>query len=126
MPAPSILQQGPSPSLNSDSSAVPVLSGGLEGYEIGQAIGKGGYAIVYRGKRKSDGLLVAIKRCVKGASAACNSYSLIDQLSRALVALSLRQELASFLAHVHVGLTLLRWLQRSVIAVSRKCTFCSS
>ena len=31
-------------------------------YEVGKAVGKGGYAVVYKGTRRSDGLTVAIKQ----------------------------------------------------------------
>lgn len=64
MPIQSILQQDSKPLSGSDDQPVPILPGGLDNYEQGQAIGKGGYAVVYRGKRKSDGLFVAIKRQV--------------------------------------------------------------
>ncbi|WIA30784.1 hypothetical protein OEZ86_000843 [Tetradesmus obliquus] len=41
---------------------VPIVTGGLADYDVEQAIGKGGYAVVYKGRRKSDGQVVAIKR----------------------------------------------------------------
>jgi NIMA (never in mitosis gene a)-related kinase len=41
---------------------VPFVTGGLADYDVEQAIGKGGYAVVYKGRRKSDGQVVAIKR----------------------------------------------------------------
>eukprot|EP00775_Hariotina_reticulata_P005831 gene5831-6072_t len=44
------------------AETVPVVAGGLSSYEIGPAIGKGGYAVVYKGIRRQDGLVVAIKR----------------------------------------------------------------
>jgi NIMA (never in mitosis gene a)-related kinase len=53
----SILQQN-----YSKDGTVPVVTGGLAGYDVEQAIGKGGYAVVYKGRRKSDGQVVAIKR----------------------------------------------------------------
>lgn len=31
-------------------------------YDVGKAVGKGGYAVVYKGTRRSDGLTVAIKQ----------------------------------------------------------------
>lgn len=62
MPIQSILQQEPGSAQTNDPNVVPIVTGGLDKYEQGQAIGKGGYAVVYRGKRKSDGLSVAIKR----------------------------------------------------------------
>jgi NIMA (never in mitosis gene a)-related kinase len=53
----SILQQG-----GSKDGTVPIVTGGLADFDIEQAIGKGGYAVVYKGRRKSDGQVVAIKR----------------------------------------------------------------
>jgi NIMA (never in mitosis gene a)-related kinase len=47
---------------NETADNVPVVAGGLSSYEIGPAIGKGGYAVVYKGIRRQDGLVVAIKR----------------------------------------------------------------
>ena len=44
----------------------PVKSGPMsdlsEMYEVGRAVGKGGYAVVYKGTRRSDGATVAIKQ----------------------------------------------------------------
>jgi len=39
-----------------------LLLADVSSYEIGPAIGKGGYAVVYKGIRQHDGLVVAIKR----------------------------------------------------------------
>lgn len=62
MPAQPILQQDTSLASGNDAASVPAAPGGLDAYEQQQAIGKGGYAVVYRARRRSDGQLVAIKR----------------------------------------------------------------
>ena len=44
-------------------SAVPVLPGRLTGaYDVQKAVGKGGYAVVYKAVRQDDGRVVAIKK----------------------------------------------------------------
>lgn len=55
----SILQQAVA---TTHDGGVPVVAGGLDAYSVEQAIGKGGYAVVFKGIRKQDGLVVAIKK----------------------------------------------------------------
>lgn len=43
-------------------SSVPVLPGRLGAYDVQKAVGKGGYAVVYKGVRHEDGRVVAIKK----------------------------------------------------------------
>jgi NIMA (never in mitosis gene a)-related kinase 1/4/5 len=45
-----------------ENITVPVIPGRLGAYDVSKAVGKGGYAIVYKATRKSDGKIVAIKR----------------------------------------------------------------
>lgn len=47
-------------------SSVPVLPGRLGAYDIQKAVGKGGYAIVYKGVRHEDGRIVAVKKVEVG------------------------------------------------------------
>ena len=47
---------------------VPVREGGLGAYDIIAAAGKGGYAVVHKATRKSDGRVVAIKRVEVGVA----------------------------------------------------------
>jgi hypothetical protein len=43
--------------------SVPVCQGGLDGYDIAPTpAGKGGYAVVHKATRKSDGRVVAVKK----------------------------------------------------------------
>ncbi len=43
--------------------SVAAQAGRLHGhYEVGKAVGKGGYAIVYKGIRKEDGRIIAVKK----------------------------------------------------------------
>lgn len=43
-------------------SSVPVLPGRLGAYDVQKAVGRGGYAIVFKGVRHEDGRVVAIKK----------------------------------------------------------------
>lgn len=51
-------EPAPTPALS-----VPVMPGRLtEAYDVQKPVGKGGYAIVYKGIRLSDGRVVAVKK----------------------------------------------------------------
>ena len=56
-------EEEPLPSSSSGGLTVPHIPGRLtEAYDVQKAVGKGGYAIVYKGIRREDGRIIAVKK----------------------------------------------------------------
>ncbi len=62
-------------------TAVDAAPGRLtNAYEVQKPVGKGGYAIVHRGIRRSDGRVVAVKKVEVRGHTACSALSQRRQL----------------------------------------------